>query len=367
MKKRCLLVSSIMLLFLSACGSPVQQPAQPLPEQQVPPANIQPVPADFISGIVWQWGALAETASGTQSFVPEKEKYTILFQLDGIYTITADCNLSSGKYAIEGDRITILPGDIPLKECGDGSLYSNFLNLLGNVTRFGIQDDQLVLIAGESGAQMFFYNGGKPVEQAEVPTFSAGIDVKSVVLDLKGLPYVIQPTLVEAGGYNNAFPTGPQGLPEHVEILFGVSNPADVRPSDPILYIIPVEAYQKLWDANGDMAVIGTFAKLESLLQEKPEIPPQGLPVLPFERAIGVNDLAVQGAYLSTLNSQGLRFVGRFVHDGSEDSYFYIYQGLTTDGKYLVAFFYPVSGPNSPQPDPVLLDSVIQSLRFSAQ
>lgn len=66
-----------------------------------------------------------------------------------------------------------------------------------------------------------------------------------------GLNYSWQANCVPATPYDQSQPPGPKGLPEHIEINFGVTNPADKQPNDPVIYIIPVAEYKAMWDAAG--------------------------------------------------------------------------------------------------------------------
>jgi hypothetical protein len=164
-----------------------------------------------------------------------------------------------------------------------------------------------------------------------------------------GLPYAWQPNCVEATPYDRTQAPGPTGIPEHLQINFGNVDPKNVKPGDPIIYVIPVAEYRQLWDENDDPSVTVAFVELTELLLQKPDpMPSSGLPVLPVERAVGRNDLAVQGEYLTIQSGKGLRFVGRFTQSpvpvsNDNPQLFYIYQGYTSGDKYLVSFFYPVS------------------------
>jgi len=175
----------------------------------------------------------------------------------------------------------------------------------------------------------------------------AGIDPTSVTLDTMGLPYSWQANLVPATPYDASQPPGPMGLPEHIQINFGVTDPKDKQFGDPVIYIIPVEAYKQLWESAGSQSVTMVLEKLQTLLAEKPSpILTHGMPVLPYEEIGGVNDLAVQGKYVDWSMGNGARFVGRFVQDPNpvtNQRLRYIFQGLSDDGQYLVAFFYPVT------------------------
>ncbi len=81
------------------------------------------------------------------------------------------------------------------------------------------------------------------------------IDPDSVTIDTSDLPYAYQPNLVSATPYDNTQPPGPTGLPQHIQINFGVSTPSEVQPGDPLFYIIPKTAYLEMWDAAGDPGV----------------------------------------------------------------------------------------------------------------
>ena len=182
-----------------------------------------------------------------------------------------------------------------------------------------------------------------PVEVENV----TGIDPESVTINTFNLPYSYQPNLVLATPYNNMQPTQPTGLPQHIEINFGVMDPAEVQPDDPIFYIIPKAAYLEMWNAAGDPGVQNTMSLLEIALTEQPTpIPTEGMPVLPNEQVSGYNDLAVQGRYFSFDRGYGVRFVGRFDQDSkpvTNEGLFYIFQGFSHDGNYFYAFFYPVT------------------------
>jgi uncharacterized lipoprotein YbaY/heat shock protein HslJ len=180
------------------------------------------------------------------------------------------------------------------------------------------------------------------------PTGGIGIDPASISLDTMGLPYSWQANLVPAAPYDTSQPSGPMGLPEHIQINFGVTSPSDRQPGDPVIYIIPVEAYLKMYQENGDQSVSSTVDMQLEMLFDPPEgLPKDSMPVLPFEEAVGYNDLAVQGNYLDSGMVRGLRFVGRFAQDANavtNEGLRYIFQGYAGEvSEYLIAFFYPVT------------------------
>jgi hypothetical protein len=178
-----------------------------------------------------------------------------------------------------------------------------------------------------------------------------GIDPNQVSLNTQGLPYPWQANAVAATPYDASQPPGPVGLPDHIQINLGATDPTQRQPDDPIMYIIPVDAYKNLWDAAQDGSVTQSIDGIFQLTTEIPFPPPaSGLPALPFEEIGGFNDLAVQvDQPISTdisATKSGYRFAGRFNQDPnpvSNEGMRYIYQGFTNDGKYLVTFFYPAA------------------------
>jgi hypothetical protein len=178
---------------------------------------------------------------------------------------------------------------------------------------------------------------------------ASGLDPGQIALDTQGLPYPWQANAVAGAPYDNSQPPGPMGLPDHIQVNFGTLDPAQVQPTDPILYIVPVVAYQELWETAGNETVTQRIDAIYRQTVTNPTPPPTaGLPALPMERVAGVNDIAVQvdTATLSTSSASknGFRFVGRFEQSPNpvtNSTLQYIYQGFTNDGKYLVLFFYP--------------------------
>ena len=181
---------------------------------------------------------------------------------------------------------------------------------------------------------------------------------QEVSIDTQGLPYSWQANLIPATPYDASQPPGPTGLPEHIVINFGVTNPADKQPGDPIMYLIPVDAYELMWDEAGDPNVSASVTKIYSwtvALQAPP--PTSGLAALPPEEVSGFNDLAVHIARAKieaqSASKSGYRFVGRWAQDANpvtaESRLMYSYQGFTNDGTYLVSFFYPVTTASLPK------------------
>ena len=174
------------------------------------------------------------------------------------------------------------------------------------------------------------------------------MDPDTVSIDAMGLPESWQANLVEATAYDDSQPPGPMGLPEHMQVNFGVTDPADVQFGDPIIYIIPTEDYKQLWDDAGNYAVSDRLQMLEELLDERPDLATARLPILPSEayQVMGAGNLGIvaQPEYLDTPWGSAVRFVAAPMQGVGvvlNRSVVYIEQGLTDDGNYLVSYFYP--------------------------
>jgi heat shock protein HslJ len=347
---RGLVLLGLLALILASCGG------QPVPT---------PVPGQIsvadIYEISWQWAELAEAEPAGQSLVPDPENYTLLFLPGGPLFVQAGCNAASGSYQLEGNQLTLELEETTSASCSPESLSDQFLELLGRVDTAAMDKDRLVLyLEQDAGHMTFDYGGPAGAPKAEpTPAASPTPGSPGIALDTMGLPYAWQPNLVPASPYDESQPPGPTGLPEHIQINFGVGS-GDRVSGDPVIYIIPVQDYLQQWEAAGNPAVSLALEHLQAILAERPSpVPPFGMPVLPFEEVGGVNDLAVQGAYLDLPAASGVRFVGRFAQDAnpvSNAGLRYIFQGFTPDGDHLVTFFYPVATSALPSQEEVSIE-----------
>lgn len=111
-----------------------------------------------LQNITWQWTSLTETQPAAQSVVPNPENYSVIFNEDGTFNATVDCNQVSGSYELEGNNLTVMPGPSTLAECGPDSLYDLFLGFFSQITAYEMDGENLILIVGEDTARMFFQN-----------------------------------------------------------------------------------------------------------------------------------------------------------------------------------------------------------------
>jgi heat shock protein HslJ len=111
--------------------------------------------ADIV-GVEWQWSLLVETEPAAQSVVPHPENYTLVFQPDGTLDIQADCNVVSGSYILEGNALTIKLGPSTMAYCGEQSSDQQYLDLLGRVSSYTIENERLVLNLKDGAGKMMF-------------------------------------------------------------------------------------------------------------------------------------------------------------------------------------------------------------------
>lgn len=189
-------------------------------------------------------------------------------------------------------------------------------------------------------------------EQPIFLPFCQEVNPNQISLNTMGLPLSWQSNCVPETPYDASQPPGPQGMPEHIEINFGVANPADKQPGDPVIYIIPAPDYRAMWDAAGDSLVSSTLDSLNNMIATQEPIPTASNPVLPVEETVGVNDLAVQGQYINLGGVDYLCFVGRFGQSPNpviNEDLRYICQGFAGEnGDVLVSAFFPVTTPALP-------------------
>ena len=364
--KRILLIPLFLLvILLAACGGGETETPEateaptsvPVPTEEVEEiTDVTPIAVEEVQNITWLWSALIETQPAGQSVVPDPENYTLALFSDGSFAAKADCNNVLGSYQVEGINITLTLGPTTMAECGEGSLYNQYMSLLGSAINFGARNGALVLGLQDAGSEMQFANGG-PAEQQPTPepdTCDAGIDPTTVKINTQGLYTSYLAECILATPYDATQPPGPTGLPDNIQVYFDLTDPEGWQMDDPIVYIIPVVEYVAMWEANGNDSVTNSIEALRELLANKPEpVPTTGLPVLPYEMISGVSDIQVQGKYLKTEMGEGVRFVTRFSQGpnpvtSDNPPLYYTFQGFSSDGEYLITFFNPVTTESLP-------------------
>ncbi|MCB0016144.1 MAG: META domain-containing protein [Anaerolineales bacterium] len=298
----------------------------------------------------WYWLAFQDSADGAESndiIVSDPSNYGLEFLVDGTAQIQADCNSGSSQLTLEDNSLTFAPGPMTLAECEPGSLYNEYLARLGDVVTYVIDDDgNLVLNLKMDAGNMIFSREARPLNT------TLPLDKLNIQLDAQGVAASWNWQVVFDTPYDQSMPPGPVGLPAHIELLFDAADQAEHLPGDPILYLIPVEAYQQMWDEAGNTAVANILAHIADRTYITNM--PGSVTALPFEEIGGIKDLTTQlgravpfGHLNETSAAQsGYRFVGRWTQDANpltNQGLTYVYQGFTNDGRFLVSFFYPIT------------------------
>jgi heat shock protein HslJ len=338
------------------------------------------VESQGLAGTSWEVISYNNGKQGVVSVIIGTE-VTAEFDEDGQLTGTAGCNRYSAAYQIEGNDISVGPATTTRMMCqeppGIMEQEQQYLAALESAATYRIDGPTMQMRTADNATAVNFRRAeGKPPDEegAAPPAEELALDPSQISLDTQGLPYSWQATVVPATPYDASQPPGPVGMPTHIEIHFAAGT---VRmPDDPIMYIIPVNSYRKMWNDAGNPSVTQTMEEIQRLnfVLHSPA-PTSGYPVLPYEEVAGTNDLAVQvgkavsQAELNTSSAtqDGYRFVGRWAQDANpvtNQGLRYVYQGFTNDGVYLVSFWYPVTTPALP--DDVSQVSSEQMAQFNA-
>jgi heat shock protein HslJ/membrane-bound inhibitor of C-type lysozyme len=102
-------------------------------------------PAALLAGPEWTAAEIAGVA------VPAGEPVTLKFEETGHLSGQAPCNRYMGGFAIGGEGVTLGPLGSTMMACGDDAMKRErvFLDLMGKVNRFDIEDGALVLHAAD--------------------------------------------------------------------------------------------------------------------------------------------------------------------------------------------------------------------------
>lgn len=140
--------------------------------------------------------------------------------------------------------------------------------------------------------------------------------------------------------------------PEHQRLTF-LGYPLADTFHQPQIFIYPVQEYLEVDPGIGDR--LATLQQM--LLVRTTEGLPEPLPFFPSWNAGQV--LAVQVKYLDFKNGSGVRYLtqyGQGIYPVSSQTLFYTFQGLSSDGRWLVSAVLPVASPVLPDPESVLQD-----------
>jgi len=308
-----------------------------------------------LAGSSWEVISYNNGRGGVTSLIIGTE-ITANYGEDGQLTGNAGCNDYFGAYEADGENIAMGPFGTTRMACqepeGIMQQESEYLVALETAATYSIDGVTMNMRTAE-GSTVANFRRVLPMMDALSDLIITPADIS---LDTEALGTEWQAVVVPRTEYDQSQPPGPMGMPTHIEVLFGgTTDPAEREPGSPIMYIIPANAYRKLWDEASNDSVTRTIQEIQQLnfVLTSPA-PTSGYPVLPYEEVAGANDLAVlvgkavSQADLNTISStqDGYRFVGRWAQDANpvtNQGLRYVYQGFTNDGVYLVSFWWPES------------------------
>jgi heat shock protein HslJ len=129
-----------------------------------------------LTDALWAWNELIEPDG--QSLILNPDSYTLKFFADGSLNVVADCNTGTGTYVVDGGAMTIQLGVMTQAACGDDSLHDQFLQYLGQVVGYELNNGYLSLILAEEAGNLGFYIGS-PI--AGAPEFPEGAPVAEAI------------------------------------------------------------------------------------------------------------------------------------------------------------------------------------------
>ncbi len=149
--------------------------------------------SETIVGVTWQWVDLTTPVETVT--VPNPEAYTMTLNEDGTFNYSADCNVGSATYTIDGSNITFdLTGPTTLAFCGEESLDQTFLAALGAAAIYFTQDGDLYIDLMADGGTMHFT--AVSAEDDTAAEDEAVVEVVDVVWKWESLTTPVEETVV---------------------------------------------------------------------------------------------------------------------------------------------------------------------------
>jgi hypothetical protein len=196
--------------------------------------------------------------------------------------------------------------------------------------------------------QIYKFDGKRFTLPLPKPTID--LSQVQVSFDYQPLAKTVQSTIKPAIPFNPSAPSEGNGESAAIRFSFDTDTLAQgalpgINPRQRQLLVYAIEDYQAVFgDTAPAFDVKQGIATLQTLLKTRPLTLEQDIPVLPV--LSGNQDLKAQVKYLDFKGGAGVRFVTRYSADTRpfvNEEIFYTFQGLTSDGKFFVALFYPVS------------------------
>jgi hypothetical protein len=137
------------------------------------------------------------------------------------------------------------------------------------------------------------------------------------------------------------------GTPEHLRFVYDkdqLSMPVLYRERQLLVY--PLNAYRELFrNAPAEQYKFDNdIRRLKNLILRRPENAAGIIPVLPPVESIQL--FCSQVRYLDFVGGAGIRFITRYSMEDNPtatENIVYTFQGLTSDGRYYISAFYPIT------------------------
>lgn len=178
------------------------------------------------------------------------------------------------------------------------------------------------------------------------------------------------------------------GTPTHLRFVFDDYHLSkSVQYREPQLLLYPIEAYRELFrNAPSEQRKLDNdIGVLKRLIISRADNAAGMIPVLPPVEALQL--FCSQIRHLDFAGGSGVRFITRYTMEPSpttNENIFYTFQGLTTDGRYYISAFFPITANGLPEtpvtlatinflnrltpagftPDLAWMDDIIESLQF---
>ena len=137
----------------SPTTAPTQVPPTDKPTAQPTEKPTTPPGADLIG--TWKWFG-ATMNDGTKLTPADPNQYTAQFQADGKILVKADCNTANGTYTTNGSSLTISLPVITQAICPEGSLSTQYVQLLSRSGSYMMQGANLmIMLQADSGTMTF--------------------------------------------------------------------------------------------------------------------------------------------------------------------------------------------------------------------
>ena len=205
--KRQTLFLILLMFVLVACSSseptatpvpptavpPTEVPATAVPPTEVPPTEesagtgwmvdeFEHVPDQNLINLTWAWEKRDPNGNSSPPItVNNSQNYTLLFNEDGSFSATIDCNQANGRYATHSNGSIFMElGPSTLVACGEGSLANEMMGIFGGAVQdYRIEDNgQTLILNWAAGGPIDTYRN---ITAVDLPEPAEGVPVGTVI------------------------------------------------------------------------------------------------------------------------------------------------------------------------------------------